>query len=83
MKLLTAAIVAAMCICTTAYAEFDDMKEHWAREEVDILTNRGIINGVTLNQFMPEAQISRAEFFALVSRACGYSNGSKQYSIMM
>ena len=74
MKLLTAAIVAAMCICTTAYAEFDDMKEHWAREEVDILTNRGIINGVTLNQFMPEAQISRAEFFALVSRACGYSN---------
>ena len=76
MKRLTAVLLAALCISTTAYADFDDMTEHWAREDVEILTNRGIVKGVTLNKFMPEAQISRAEFFALVSRACGFSNVS-------
>lgn len=76
MKRLTAVLLAALCISTTVYADFDDMTEHWAREDVEILTNRGIVKGVTLNKFMPESQISRAEFLALVSRACGFGNVS-------
>ncbi|MHB1042486.1 MAG: S-layer homology domain-containing protein [Eubacteriales bacterium] len=56
---------------------FDDMKGHWAREAVNDLASRLIINGVGNNSFTPGRDITRAEFAAIVVRALGLkvSNG--------
>lgn len=48
---------------------FDDVTdEHWAHAYITALASRGIINGDENGSFNPEANISRAEFCAILSR---------------
>lgn len=62
MKKLLATALAVLSINTAVYAEFEDMKGHWAADDVQLLADQGIINGVTLNEFKPNNIITRAEF---------------------
>ncbi|OAS13906.1 discoidin domain-containing protein [Paenibacillus oryzisoli] len=56
---------------------FEDMKMHWAREDVEKLASKRIITGVDEQNFAPEKEISRAEFATLLIRALGIEvNGS-------
>ena len=50
---------------------FDDMKGHWAKEAVNDLASRLVINGVGNNAFAPDRDITRAEFAAIIVRALG------------
>ncbi|MCU6711947.1 S-layer homology domain-containing protein [Paenibacillus sp. J5C_2022] len=52
---------------------FDDLSGHWAREDVELLASKLIVNGVTDSGFAPDADITRAEFTALLVRALGLS----------
>lgn len=48
---------------------FNDVTdEHWAHAYITALASRGIINGDENGRFNPEANISRAEFCAILSR---------------
>ena len=57
----------------TYLLNFKDMKDHWAREDVEYMAELGIIQGKAEDQFMPEDNISRAEFAALITRTMGLS----------
>ncbi|MCZ8537241.1 S-layer homology domain-containing protein [Paenisporosarcina quisquiliarum] len=48
---------------------FDDIKNHWAKSQIEKLATRGIINGYTEDLFLPENELTRAEFAVLVARA--------------
>ncbi len=48
---------------------FLDLKDHWAREEIEILTAAGIVQGRGNGVFEPQALITRAEFSAFLARA--------------
>lgn len=50
---------------------FEDMRTHWAREDVEKLASKRIISGVDEQNFEPEKEISRAEFATLLIRALG------------
>lgn len=50
---------------------FDDVKAHWAKPDVELLASKGVIQGVTVSAFAPDAAITRAEFAALLVRAMG------------
>ncbi len=50
---------------------FFDTYSHWGEEEISELYGKELINGVSPSRFAPEANITRAEFLALVVRACG------------
>ncbi len=50
---------------------FEDMRAHWAREDVEKLASKRIITGVDEQNFAPEEEISRAEFATLLIRALG------------
>lgn len=50
---------------------FEDIKEHWAQEDIQLLASKLIINGRTNTSFAPESQITRAEFTAMLTRALG------------
>ncbi len=60
-------------ILDTYLLTFKDMKNHWAREDVEYMAELGIIQGKSEDQFMPEDNISRAEFAALITRTMGLS----------
>ena len=52
-----------------ARASFNDVAStHWAVNYVEILGGKGIINGKGNGQFDPSADITRAEFVALITR---------------
>ena len=48
---------------------FKDIKDHWAKADIEYLASEKVIFGTDSEHFSPEQNISRAEFTALVVRA--------------
>lgn len=48
---------------------FPDIREHWAQQYIEPLTNLGIVVGYPDGEFKPEASVTRAEFAAIINRA--------------
>jgi len=51
--------------------EMDDVKGHWANADVNDMTSRLIMEGVSATEFRPDEQMTRAEFAAIVTRGLG------------
>ncbi|WP_152570654.1 OmpL47-type beta-barrel domain-containing protein [Paenibacillus tyrfis] len=51
--------------------KFPDIAGHWAEKEIDRLTAKLIVQGMTERSFNPDAEITRAQFAALLTRALG------------
>lgn len=52
-----------------AEAVFADMANHWAKEAVMSLKNKGIVSGVGDNLFAPDNKLTRAEFAKIISES--------------
>lgn len=50
---------------------FADVAGHWSRADVELLASKLIVQGVSDDAFAPDADITRAEFAALLVRALG------------
>ena len=50
---------------------FKDVQNHWAKEDVDDMTSRLVMDGVNKDKFMPDQKATRAEFTDAVIRALG------------
>ncbi len=50
---------------------FWDMDNHWANDVVRYLRNKWIINGVDGKNFMPDKEVTRAEYLQMLIKACG------------
>jgi N-acetylmuramoyl-L-alanine amidase len=50
---------------------FNDTASHWSRDDVQLLANKLVVEGVTSTSFEPDRNITRAEFAALVVRSLG------------
>ncbi|MDP5275296.1 S-layer homology domain-containing protein [Chengkuizengella sp. 2205SS18-9] len=50
---------------------FKDVQSHWAKEAVNDMGSRMIINGVGDDLFKPNKEITRAEFAAIIVRGLG------------
>ena len=48
---------------------FSDIENHWARNEILEMYAQGVVNGVGDNTFAPDANITRAQFTAILARA--------------
>jgi hypothetical protein len=51
--------------------EFADVADHWAKDSVNDIGSRMVIEGVGGGSFAPDREITRAEFAAIVVRALG------------
>jgi hypothetical protein len=47
---------------------FSDTQIHWAQEEIAQMSTQGILKGDDYNNFNPDANITRAEFIAVLNR---------------
>ncbi|MFX3631934.1 MAG: S-layer homology domain-containing protein [Candidatus Pristimantibacillus sp.] len=52
---------------------FSDITNHWAKTSIEDMASRLIVQGNTEQQFLPNTQITRAEFTTIVVRALGLS----------
>lgn len=59
---------------------FSDADGHWAQRDIELAANKGLINGASSTQFLPERSITRAEFAAMLVRALGLADGTADSS---
>ena len=56
--------------------EFGDTTSHWAKEYIGKLASRGLVEGVGDNMFMPDANITRAQFLAMLGKTMNGGMGT-------
>jgi hypothetical protein len=54
--------------------KFDDLEEHWSKDEVLELASLGIVNGKRKGAFYPNDYISRIEILAIITRISVYDD---------
>ncbi|MFD2683120.1 S-layer homology domain-containing protein [Bacillus seohaeanensis] len=79
-------LIVVLFICTiivpkpTVNAQsLSDVSDHWAKEEINSLVERGIIEGFKDNSFRPNADVSRGQFAAFLVRALDLPKGSSSF----
>lgn len=65
---------------TNAKVSFHDVKGHWAKTEIELLTSKGVINGYPDGTFKPEGTISRAQFSKILSGLMGFESNNLSFS---
>ncbi|WP_141503214.1 S-layer homology domain-containing protein [Paenibacillus luteus] len=56
---------------------FTDISGHWAEKNIKAAVDLGFVSGYKNNQFMPNQQVTRAEFAAMLTRALKLPEGSE------
>lgn len=54
-------------LTNTSNKVFEDTKNHWAKEEIDIAVTNGVANGVEVNKFEPDKFITREEAATMIA----------------
>lgn len=79
MKKVVAFLTAFTLAAPAAGAQFYDISEDEARDKIEYLAEKGIIEGVGENLYSPQKTVTRAEFAAMAVRALGYSGGENTF----
>ncbi|WP_158560724.1 S-layer homology domain-containing protein [Paenibacillus contaminans] len=74
LKSKTSAVGASVSIGNT----FVDLAGHWAKEDIELLASRGIIDGMDDTHFVPEGKVTRGQFAAMIARAFHLKETSAQ-----
>lgn len=56
--------------------KFTDISQHWGKSYIEDLASRGVITGYIDGTFLPNKEITRAEFTAIILRALGVQPSS-------
>ena len=61
---------------------FKDTKKHWAKDSIDFVSARGLMNGKSSTAFAPETKITRAQIWTILARwdDVDLTGGKKWYS---
>ncbi|MDF2647861.1 MAG: S-layer y protein [Paenibacillus sp.] len=57
---------------------FNDLTNHWAKADIELLANKFVVDGVSDNRFEADRSITRAEFAALLVHALGLNPAAAQ-----
>ncbi|SFJ26581.1 repeat-containing protein [Paenibacillus sp. UNC496MF] len=52
-------------------AKFTDLAKHWARNDIQLLANKYIVEGSTLTAFAPNKAVTRGEFAMFIAKGLG------------
>ena len=79
-KFLIALIIIVLLVPTVALAtkNLSDIEEHWGKEYINSLVDRGIVDGYTDGTFKPDNTIGRDAFIKLTVVALGYKVGNAE-----
>ncbi len=50
---------------------FNDITSHWAKDDIQFMVDKGIVKGMTADSFVPNANITRAQFATLLVNTLG------------
>ena len=78
ISIFVISILMTIGISSISFA-YSDTSEHWAREAIDDMSDKKIVNGYSDGTFKPNNEMTRAEFIAVVNRMLGLKNESSRY----
>ena len=55
-----------------ALVQFSDTDNHWAKEAIDFMTDKGVINGYEDSTFRPDNNMTKAEFYKVINHLMGF-----------
>ena len=58
---------------STSFTEIRDYENHWAKNSIERIMEKGIISGYPDGSFKPDNPITRAEFFTIVNKAFNFT----------
>ena len=71
-KTISAALASMMFFGQAAFAaQFTDIEKHWAKTSITELADRGVVNGVTDTMYMPDKEVTRAQYLKMIMEATG------------
>ncbi len=74
MKKIAILALAMTLVSNTAFAaSFTDIENHWAKDSIITLADRGIVNGVTDTEFVPDGTVTRAQYLKMIMETVGLS----------
>ncbi|TXK80368.1 DUF2252 family protein [Paenibacillus sp. N3.4] len=50
---------------------FGDVTHHWAKDDIERMASKMVVQGVSKDEFQPEKAVTRAEFASLIARTLG------------
>jgi hypothetical protein len=50
---------------------FDDIQEHWAQHDIEVMASKHIIDGISDRLFAPDSNVTRAQFAKLIVQGLG------------
>ncbi|MCG8501944.1 MAG: S-layer homology domain-containing protein [Firmicutes bacterium] len=53
---------------------FADIRNHWARENIELMAAKHVVNGMNEDTFAPEEKVTRAQFATMLVNALGITN---------
>jgi parallel beta-helix repeat protein len=56
------------------HLSFKDTQRHWAKDDIEKMANKRIVQGVAPEEFNPDVPVTRAEFAVLLTRFLGLEN---------
>ena len=59
-------------------SKFADVTTHWAKDAIEDMAEKGIINGVGDQKFEPDRSVSRSEFIAMIVRLLGIDDAGDE-----
>lgn len=69
---ITSMVFALLLMSQSVFAaSFNDIKGHWAETTIVTIADKGIVNGVTNTQFMPDGEVTRAQYLKMIMEATG------------
>ncbi len=74
-------ITALLLSMTPGALAATDIDKHWAKDQILLLSEKGIMQGNGKGSYRPDANITRAEFAALINRTFGFTKeGDTRFS---
>ncbi len=63
---------------TPKEVKFQDVENHWAKDDIVLLASKSIVDGIGNGNFDPEGKVTRAQFAAMLTRALNLSEGEQK-----
>ncbi len=60
---------------------FQDIEDHWAKEYIKDLYNKGVVKGKSEQEFKPEDEVTKEEFYVMIDRIIKLENQEKEVTI--
>lgn len=80
-KLFLCLLVTLLLVPSIGFAQtpFTDVENHWAATDIEAVYQKGLMQGITSNQFDPESNITRAEISVCLDRLFKFDYDDKKF----